>query len=93
MTARNSGWSPSGMALRLAQRHLDDPTLDVDGLLDSSVAELATAVAELRQIAHGLRPSSLDDGLGQALSSLASKVPIPVTVDLAGEVGAGPDSR
>ena len=78
-----------GMALRLAQRHLDDPELDVDGLLDASVAELATAVAELRQIAHGLRPSSLDDGLGQALSSLASKVPIPVTVDVAGEVGAG----
>ena len=78
-----------GMALRLAQRHLDDPTLDVDGLLDSSVAELATAVAELRQIAHGLRPSSLDDGLGPALSSLASKVPIPVTVDVAGDVGVG----
>ncbi len=78
-----------GMALRLAQRHLDDPTLDVDGLLDASVAELATAVAELRQIAHGLRPSSLDDGLGPALSSLASKVPIPVTVDLSGDVAAG----
>ena len=78
-----------GMALRLAQRHLDDPELDVDGVLDASVAELATAVAELRQIAHGLRPSSLDDGLGQALSSLASKVPIPVTLDVAGEVGAG----
>ena len=77
-----------GMALRLAQRHLDDPALDVDGLLDSSVAELATAVAELRQIAHGLRPSSLDDGLGQALSGLASKAPVPVTVDLSGDVGA-----
>jgi signal transduction histidine kinase len=75
-----------GMALRLAQRHLDDPSVDLDGLLDSSVAELATAVAELRQIAHGLRPSSLDDGLGPALSSLASKVPIPVTVTVSGEV-------
>ena len=29
-----------GMALRLAQRHLDDGTVDVDGLLDQSVAEL-----------------------------------------------------
>ena len=45
-----------GMALRLAQRHLDDGTVDVDGLLDEAVAELGTAVAELRQIAHGLRP-------------------------------------
>jgi signal transduction histidine kinase len=75
-----------GMALRLAQRHLDDSSVDVDELLDSSVAELGTAVAELRQIAHGLRPSSLDDGLGPALSSLASKVPIPMTVEVAGEV-------
>jgi signal transduction histidine kinase len=75
-----------GMALRLAQRHLDDSSLDMNSLLDSSVAELAAAVAELRQIAHGLRPSSLDDGLGPALSSLASKVPIPVTVDVTGDV-------
>ena len=48
-----------GMALRLAQRHLGDGTVDVDGLLDQAVAELGTAVAELRQIAHGLRPSCL----------------------------------
>jgi signal transduction histidine kinase len=75
-----------GMALRLAQRHLDDSSVEMNRLLDSSVAELAAAVAELRQIAHGLRPSSLDDGLGPALSSLASKVPIPVTVDVTGDV-------
>lgn len=75
-----------GMALRLAQRHLDDSSVDLNSLLDSSVAELAAAVAELRQIAHGLRPSSLDDGLGPALSSLASKVPIPVTVEVTGDV-------
>ena len=46
--------------------------VDVNGLLDQAVAELATAVAELRRIAHGLRPSSLDDGLGPALRRLAS---------------------
>ena len=61
-----------GMALRLAQRHLDDGTVDVNGLLDQGVAELGTAVAELRQIAHGLRPSSLDDGLDPALRRLAT---------------------
>ena len=43
-----------GMALRLAQRHLDDA--DVDGLLDQTVAELGTAVAELRQIAQRPAP-------------------------------------
>ena len=71
-----------GMAIRLAQRHLDDSTVDVDGLMDQWVAELAAAVTELRQIAHGLRPSSLDDGLGNALVMLAGKVPLPVTLDV-----------
>ena len=71
-----------GMAIRLAQRHLDDATVDVNGLLDQSVTELGTAVAELRQIAHGLRPSSLDDGLCHALTTLTSNIPVPVTLDL-----------
>jgi signal transduction histidine kinase len=69
-----------GMALRLAQRHLG--TVDVDGLIDETVAELGTAVAELRQIAHGLRPSSLDDGLPAALAALTQHVPIPVGLDV-----------
>lgn len=65
-----------GMALRLAQRHLDDGSVDVDGLLDQAVAELDTAVAELRKLAHCLRPSSLDDGLGPALEALAARAPV-----------------
>ncbi|MGW5156263.1 histidine kinase [Nonomuraea wenchangensis] len=77
-----------GMAIRLAQRHLGDGTVALDGLFDQWVAELASAVTELRQIAHGLRPSSLDDGLGNALSMLAGKVPVPVTLDVASDVAA-----
>jgi signal transduction histidine kinase len=75
-----------GMSLRLAQRHLTDGTVDLDALFDESVAELGTAVAELRQLAHGLRPSSLDDGLPAALSNLVRS--LPLTVDM--EVDAGP---
>jgi signal transduction histidine kinase len=71
-----------GMAMRLAQRHLGDGTVDVDGLLDESVAELGIAVAELRQIAHGLRPSSLDDGLPAALARLVRSVPVAVEMDV-----------
>lgn len=71
-----------GMALRVAQRHLGDGTVEVDGLLDQSVAELGLAVAELRQIAHGLRPSSLDDGLRAALAGLVRSVPIEVDMDV-----------
>ena len=74
-----------GMALRLAQRHLDDGTTDMDRLFDQAVAELATAVAELRQIAHGLRPSSLDDGLHAALAALTQHVPIPVRLEVPAE--------
>ncbi|MGY1617313.1 histidine kinase [Geodermatophilus sp. SYSU D00691] len=71
-----------GMQLRLAQRHLDDGTVDVDGLLDQSVAELGTAVVELRRIAHGLRPSALDDGLPSALSNLVRSLPLSVDLDV-----------
>lgn len=71
-----------GMSLRVAQRHLADGTVDVNALLDESVAELGTAVAELRQIAHGLRPSSLDDGLPAALSSLVRSLPLTVDLDV-----------
>jgi signal transduction histidine kinase len=71
-----------GMAMRLAQRHLGDGSVDVDGLLDQGVAQLATAVAELRQIAHGLRPTSLDDGLHSALSAITQSLPIPVRLQI-----------
>ncbi|WP_146211064.1 sensor histidine kinase [Quadrisphaera granulorum] len=89
-----------GMALRLAQRRLASGALDVvgpgaspggplDGVLDGAVQQLSTAVAELRQIAHGLRPSSLDDGLGAALGSMLERLPVPVQlhVDLGNDLG------
>ncbi len=74
-----------GMALRVAQRQLPQGGLDVNALLDQGVAELATAIAELRQIAHGLRPTSLDDGLHAALTALTGKLPIPVHLDVGSE--------
>ena len=71
-----------GMALRLAQRHLGQPsaTADVHGLLDQAVAEISTAVAELRRIAQGLRPAALDGGLVEALRSLVGQLPASVEV-------------
>lgn len=80
-----------GMALRLAQRRLPRGSVDVHGLLDEAVAELGTAVGELRQVAHGIRPSCLDDGLVAALALLVDSVPIAVDLavtatDLAGDL-------
>jgi signal transduction histidine kinase len=69
-----------GMAFRLAQRHLDE--VDVDGLLDQAVAELGTALAELRTLAYGLRPGRLDDGLDAALTELVRAVPIAIDLDV-----------
>lgn len=71
-----------GMALRLAQRHLHDGSVDVNGLLDQGVAELGTALAELRKIAYGLRPGRLDEGLDAALTELVRTVPITVELDI-----------
>jgi len=68
-----------GMALRLAQRRMARG-VDVAGVLDEAVAELGTAVSELRQLAHGIRPSCLDDGLVPALSHLVSSTPLPITL-------------
>ncbi|GAC1608954.1 MAG: hypothetical protein NVS3B26_08050 [Mycobacteriales bacterium] len=71
-----------GMALRLAQRHLGDHSVDVDGLLDEAVTQLGTAVAELREVAHGVRPSCLDDGLHPALAALARSAALPVELEV-----------
>lgn len=69
-----------GMRLRILQRASTmDATLD--SALDAAVAELGTAVAELRRIAHGVRPSALDDGLGAALADLARLAPELVELD------------
>jgi signal transduction histidine kinase len=69
-----------GMALRRVQRRPGaDP--EVVRSLDGAVDELAEAVAGLREIARGLRPSALDDGLGPALADLARRSPLPVGVE------------
>jgi signal transduction histidine kinase len=69
-----------GMAMRTAQLQMRTGAVDVDALIERAVAELATAVAELRHIAHGLRPSSLDDGLSAALTGMTRSLPVPVHV-------------
>ena len=70
-----------GMRLRVAQHHADSGRpVDLDALIDAAVAEIADAVGELRAIAHGLRPSSLDDGLPAALDNLTRSSALPVEV-------------
>jgi len=42
--------------------------------------EITSAIEELRELAHGLRPTLLQAGLGPALRELASRAPVPVEV-------------
>lgn len=75
-----------GLALRHAQHQLGvGDRANADRTLDDAVAEIAVAIDELRELAHGLRPSSLDAGLESALRDLARRTPIPVSIDTTAE--------
>jgi signal transduction histidine kinase len=71
-----------GMTLRRVQRRLPEENRALAEVLDGSVRELQAAVSELRQIAHGLRPSSLDDGLSAALDSLRTRLGVPLQIEV-----------
>ncbi|HUP33254.1 MAG TPA: ATP-binding protein, partial [Gaiellaceae bacterium] len=70
------------LELRSAQRRLGGGAeADIDRVLASAVAELQDAVEELRELAHGVHPSVLtQDGLAAALTSVADRMPLPVSV-------------
>ena len=68
--------------LRLARSTLDrDPGAAAE-LLDAAAGGLTEATEELRELARGIHPPVLADrGLAAALNALASRSPVPVTVD------------
>ena len=69
-----------GLALRHIQGQLPAPSREA-GELDATVAELGEAIKELRELARGVRPARLDDGLGAALRELASRSALRTTVE------------
>jgi signal transduction histidine kinase len=72
-----------GLALRNAQFQLGDSP--VIRTIDAAVEQITVAIADLRELANGIRPASLDNGLEMALRELASRTPLPV------DVYAGPE--
>src|SRR5204862_4031883 len=69
------------LSLRAAQRDSGD-----DPRLEGWIAELGTAVSELRELAQGLHPAALTgQGLAPAVRSAAARAPLPVEVELPSE--------
>ncbi|MBA3735421.1 MAG: sensor histidine kinase [Actinobacteria bacterium] len=73
-----------GLALRHIQNQVPASSREA-GELDDTVVELGEAIKELRELARGVRPARLDDGLGAALRELASRSAPRTTVDVTEE--------
>jgi len=78
-----------GVALLLghARRRVDagDPE-ETAALLDRALVELKEGLGELRELARGIHPAVLTErGLEPALNALASRAPVPVTLETDGE--------
>jgi signal transduction histidine kinase len=77
------------LALRLARTRLGrDPELALAGRIGQAETELRAALADLRELAHGIFPVILaEEGLSAAVEALAEGAPIPL------EITALPDER
>ncbi len=74
-----------GVQLRRMQLSLPPEAKILSPALDQVVGEVGAAIGDLRQIAAGVRPARLDEGLAAALRDLARTTPIPVDVDASRE--------
>jgi signal transduction histidine kinase len=73
----------AAMDLGLARERIESggDTAEVSALIDRAQGETKQAIAELRELVRGIQPAVLTDrGLDAALSSLAARCPVPVTV-------------
>ncbi len=74
------------LQLSLLQRQIRANPADAEQLASSASDELARSLAELRELARGIHPAALDQGLDVALEALAMRSAVPTTVT----VEAGP---
>lgn len=72
-----------GMTLGIAQQQIDRDPEAAKALITEAHTSTKAAITELRQLARGIHASVLDDrGLDAALSALASRSHIPVSLDV-----------
>ena len=71
------------MSLGRARAKLDDDPVGARVLLDQAHGDAKRALAELRDLARGIHPAVLTDrGLDAALSAVAARSPVPVSVQV-----------
>ena len=69
--------------LRLAHDAVEDDPEDAMGMIDEIKADVQTAIAELRALAHGIFPPLLvSGGLAEALPAAAGRAALPTTLEL-----------
>jgi PAS domain S-box-containing protein len=67
--------------LQMAERKLSSNPEEARVLREQAIEQASSGIAELRRLAAGLHPAVLTDrGLGPAVESLASRLPLPVSV-------------
>ena len=67
------------MRVKLASR---TATPDSAALLTEVVTELQAATRELRELARGIHPAALDEGLGAGLEALVYRIPLAVQIQV-----------
>ena len=82
-----------GMTLGMAQQKIDTDPDAAKALIAEAHTSTKAAITELRQLARGIHASVLDDrGLDAALSALAARSPVPVTLDVRVDGAPGRDA-
>jgi signal transduction histidine kinase len=71
------------ITLKLARRALERDDESAPGLMTDALEQAETAMAELRELAHGILPATLTSGgLRGAVESLAARAPLPIEVNV-----------
>jgi len=69
--------------LKLARQRLDAADAPALELIDDALAQAQRATDDLRELAHGILPALLSHGgLRAGVDSLASRMPLPVSIDV-----------
>lgn len=71
------------LSIGMATNKLDSDPIGARALLDQAHADAKSSIVELRELARGIHPAVLmDRGLDAALSAIAARCPIPITLDV-----------